>query len=168
MCRHTTCLTTQARRRRARPGGFTLVEILIVVLILGILAAIVIPAFASATDDSRKSAFVQDLRTFEQALERYRIDHDTFPPDGGSGAVPAGLEPYVTVGKWQAGTPIGGVWDNETDDIVASGMGVHFNGTGLTRDAAYMQSIDFTLDDGDTATGSFRQFGDRYYRVLRE
>jgi general secretion pathway protein G len=159
--------------RRTRPAvprsaGFTLVEILIVVVILGVLAAVVIPQFASATQDTRKTAFAQDLRIFKDALLRYELDNDQMPPDGGSGAVPAGLEPYVNVGKWQSGTPIGGVWDNETDDIVSAGMGVHFDGTGDTRDATFMADIDRMVDDGDVAAGSFRQFGERYYSVLHE
>lgn len=150
---------------RLRPG-FTLMEILIVVVILGILAAIVIPSFASATEDTRKAAFIQDLRAFESGILRYEIDHDEFPPDGGSGTVPAGLEDYVNVGKWQSGSPIGGVWDNETDDVLTVGMGIHFNGTGQTRDSAFMADIDEMLDDGDLTTGSFRVYGDRYYRVI--
>lgn len=151
----------------ARPG-FTLVEILIVVVILGILAAIVIPSFANATSDTQKTAFVQDLRTFEKAIMLYHGEKGEYPPDGGSGTVPAGLEPYVRVADWQSGTPIGGVWDNETDDILGVGIGVHFNGTGQTRDAAYMQQIDAMIDDGNLSTGAFRQYGDRYYRVIRE
>ena len=150
-----------------RPG-FTLMEILIVVVILAVLAAIVIPAFASATEDTRKAAFAQDLRAFEGGLLRYEVDHGAFPPDGGSGTVPTGLAPYVNVPKWEGGTPIGGVWDNETDDVVRCGMGVHFNGSGATRDATYMADIDAMVDDGDVSTGGFRQFGDRYYTVLRE
>lgn len=146
--------------------GFTLVEILIVVVILGILAAIVIPSFASATEDTRKAAFTQDLRSFETGILRYEVDHGSFPPDGNSGSVPSGLEDYVNAPKWQAGTSIGGVWDNETDDVVGVGMGVHFNGTGQTRDAAYMADIDAMIDDGVVTTGSFRVFGDRYYRVI--
>lgn len=155
-------------RYPTRHAGFTLMEVLIVVVILGILAAIVIPSFASATDDTRKAAFVGDLRTFEQAIHLYQNDHSAWPPDGGSGTVPAGLEPYVKVHKWEGGTPIGGVWDNEFNDVVAVGMGVHFNGTGVSRDAAFMTLIDNTVDNGDVSTGSFRQFGDRYYRVIRE
>ena len=150
---------------RLRPG-FTLMEILIVVVILGILAAIVIPSFASATEDTRKAAFAQDLRAFEAGILRYEVDHSAFPLDGGSGTVPVGLEPYVNVPKWQSGSPIGGVWDNETDDVVTAGMGVHFNGTGETRDATYMADIDKMIDDGVVTTGSFRVFGDRYYRVI--
>lgn len=147
-------------------SGFTLIEILIVVVILGILAAIVIPSFASATEDTRKAAFAQDLRAFETAILRYEVDNGQFPPDGSSGAVPLGLEPYVNVPKWEGGSPIGGVWDNETDDILSAGMGVHFNGTGETRDSTYMGDIDLMIDDGDVSTGSFRVYGDRYYRVI--
>lgn len=146
--------------------GFTLMEILIVVVILGILAAIVIPSFASATEDTRKAAFTQDLRAFEMGVLRYQVDFGEFPPDGGSGSVPSGLEDYVSVPKWEGGTPIGGVWDNETDDVVSAGMGVHFDGTGDTRDTSYMATIDGMIDDGNVTTGSFRIFGDRYYRVI--
>lgn len=154
-------------RPPTRRRGFTLVEILIVVVILGVLAAIVIPSFASATQDTQKAAFAQDLRTFENGLHLYHTDFGTFPPDGGSGSVPSGLEPYVNVPKWQGGTPIGGVWDNETDDLLTAGMGVHFNGTGVSRGTAYMTDIDTMIDDGDPSTGSFQVFGDRYYRVIR-
>ncbi|MBX2851005.1 MAG: prepilin-type N-terminal cleavage/methylation domain-containing protein [Phycisphaeraceae bacterium] len=146
--------------------GFTLMEILIVVVILGVLAAIVIPSFASATEDTRKAAFAQDLRGFEAGILRYEVDHSQFPPDGGSGSVPLGLEPYVNAPKWESGSPIGGVWDNETDDVVTAGIGIHFNGTGQTRDSIYMTEIDRMIDDGVVTTGSFRAFGDRYYRVI--
>lgn len=149
-----------------RCPGFTLMEILIVVVILGILAAIVIPSFASATEDTRKAAFAQDLRAFEGGILRYQVDHGQFPPDGSSGVVPTGLEDYVNVPKWQSGSPIGGVWDNEFEDVVSAGMGIHFNGTGQTRDASYMADIDLMIDDGVVTTGSFRVFGDRYYRVF--
>ena len=153
-------------RPHAIRAGFTLMEILIVVVILAILAAIVIPSFASATEDTRRTAFIQDLRAFEGAIMRYQVDHGEFPLDGGSGTVPSGLEPYVQQGKWEGGTPIGGVWDNETDDILTAGMGVHFNGTGETRDSSYMEDIDLIIDDGDLSVGSFRVYGDRYYRVF--
>lgn len=146
--------------------GFTLMEILIVVVILGILAAIVIPSFASATEDSRKAAFTQDLRAFETGILRYQVDFGEFPPDGGSGSVPVGLEDYVNVPKWQSGSPIGGVWDNETDDVLSAGMGIHFNGSGESRDSTYMADIDLMIDDGVVTTGSFRVYGDRYYRVI--
>ncbi len=62
--------------------GFTLVEILIVVIILGILAAIVIPQFTEASNDARTSALVSDLQTVRSQLELYKVQHlDTYPPE---------------------------------------------------------------------------------------
>src|SRR5205823_8220667 len=66
--------------RRARTSGFTLVEILIVVIILGILAAIVIPQFTNASQDARKSSLVSQLQTIRSQVELYKLQHgDTLP-----------------------------------------------------------------------------------------
>ena len=56
--------------------GFTLVEILIVVVILGILSAIVVPQFSSASESSRESALQQDLFRVRQQLELYQDEHN--------------------------------------------------------------------------------------------
>ncbi len=58
-----------------RNAGFTLVEILIVVIILGILAAIVIPQFTEASNDARESALASDLQTVRSQLELYKVQH---------------------------------------------------------------------------------------------
>ena len=55
--------------------AFTLVEILIVVIILGILAAIVIPQFTEASNDARESALQSDLQTMRSQLELYKVQH---------------------------------------------------------------------------------------------
>ena len=60
--------------------GFTLVEILIVVIILGILAAIVIPQFTSASTDARVSAVTSTLQTLRGQIELYKIQHADTPP----------------------------------------------------------------------------------------
>ena len=62
-------------RRTVRKGGFTLVEILIVVIILGILAAIVIPQFTSASQDARKNSLTSQLQTLRSQLELYKLQH---------------------------------------------------------------------------------------------
>jgi general secretion pathway protein G len=65
---------------RNRKTGFTLVEILIVVIILGILAAIVIPQFTNASQDARESALLSQLQTLRSQIELYKLQHkDALP-----------------------------------------------------------------------------------------
>jgi len=67
-------------------SGFTLVEILIVVVILGILAAIVIPQFTSASTEAKESALVSDLQSVRSQIELYKIHHnDNLPGQDSSG-----------------------------------------------------------------------------------
>lgn len=65
---------------RQRKHGFTLVEILIVVVILGILAAIVIPQFTNASEAAKGSSLLTQLQTIRSQLELYQIQHNgTYP-----------------------------------------------------------------------------------------
>lgn len=74
--------TVSARRIRK---GFTLVEILIVVIILGILAAIVIPQFTSASEDARKNSTLSLLQTIRAQMELYKLQHaDKWPTTSGN------------------------------------------------------------------------------------
>jgi general secretion pathway protein G len=67
--------------RKSRRGGFTLIEILIVVIILGILAAIVIPQFSSASNDARKSNVVTTVQTLRSQIALYKLQHQDTLPD---------------------------------------------------------------------------------------
>ena len=60
--------------------GFTLVEILIVVIILGILAAIVIPQFTNASNDARNNSVASTLQTLRGQIELFKIQHADQPP----------------------------------------------------------------------------------------
>jgi len=71
-------------QRATRNTGFTLVEILIVVVILGILAAIVIPQFTNASEDAKASSLFTQLQTIRSQLELYQVQHN-----GNYPAVPA-------------------------------------------------------------------------------
>jgi len=62
--------------RNPRERGFTLVEILIVVVILGILAAIVIPQFTNASEAARGSSLVTQLQSIASQLELYQLQHN--------------------------------------------------------------------------------------------
>ena len=79
-------MRTVIRRRNQR--GFTLVEILIVVIILGILAAIVIPQFTSASQDARKNSLVSQLQTLRGQIELYKLQHLDQLPSSLVGATP--------------------------------------------------------------------------------
>jgi len=61
-------------------SGFTLVEILIVVVILGILAAIVIPQFTEASTEAKTSSLMTDLQTMRSQIELYKIQHNDLLP----------------------------------------------------------------------------------------
>ncbi|MBN1788317.1 MAG: prepilin-type N-terminal cleavage/methylation domain-containing protein [Sedimentisphaerales bacterium] len=63
-------------------SGFTLVEILIVVVILGILAAIVIPQFSDASEDAKYSTLVSDLQTVRSQIQLYKLQHKGKLPPG--------------------------------------------------------------------------------------
>jgi len=65
---------------KAKRSGFTLVEILIVVVILGILAAIVIPQFTEASTEAKLSSLCTDLQTLRSQIELYKIQHNDVAP----------------------------------------------------------------------------------------
>ena len=60
-------------------SGFTLIEILIVVVILGVLGAVVVPNILSRPDTARVQAAQTDLRALSQTLEIYRLDNFQYP-----------------------------------------------------------------------------------------
>jgi type II secretion system protein G len=78
----TYALYSPSRRR----SGFTLIEILIVVVILGILAAVIIPQFTNAADDASISSARTQLQTMRSQVELYRAQHGAYPTANGANA----------------------------------------------------------------------------------
>ena len=70
-------MKTQNSSRRTR--GFTLIEIMVVILIIGVLAALIVPKVMSRPDEARITAAKQDIATITQALNLYRLDNGRYP-----------------------------------------------------------------------------------------
>ncbi len=66
-------------RRAKAEQGFTLLEIIVVVVIIGILAAIVAPKFMGRTEQARKTQAAVQMRNFETALKLYKVDNHVYP-----------------------------------------------------------------------------------------
>lgn len=62
-----------------RQRGFSLIEIMVVVVILGILAALVVPQIMSRPDDARRVKARQDVLAIQNALDLYRLDNGVYP-----------------------------------------------------------------------------------------
>ena len=76
------CKNTRSRARLRRQRGFTLVELLIAVAIIGILAAIAVVNLGDSLNRSRQSKTLANMRNLAQALQAYESDHSLLPPDG--------------------------------------------------------------------------------------
>src|SRR5438094_5483033 len=70
---------TRTQTARPYPHAFTLVELLLVLVILGILAAIVIPKFSGRTEQAKEQQAVTQISTFSTALNNFEVDNGHFP-----------------------------------------------------------------------------------------
>ena len=77
-------LSTPASRLRARwrakaAAGFTLIELMVVLVIIGVLAALIVPNVLDRADDARATAAKTDVNNLMQALKLYRLDNQRYP-----------------------------------------------------------------------------------------
>jgi prepilin-type N-terminal cleavage/methylation domain-containing protein len=146
--------------------GFTLVELLIIVILLGLLSTIAISSFGSSREETRRAAFVASLKSFSSGIHasRVRLAGD-FPDDQYPGVVPPEAAPYLDTKAWTSTTPLGGRWDWECDVFgITAGISV----VNPDVDSSEMALVDSLIDDGNLATGSFRRIASRYIFVLQE
>ena len=84
--------------------GFTLLEVMVVVVILGILAALVVPKIISRPDEARAIAAKQDVASLMQALKLYRLDNQRYPStEQGLQALVARPASAPLAPNWKAG-----------------------------------------------------------------
>lgn len=150
--------------------GFTLVEIMIVVTLIGILATLAIPAFKAAGLRAKGTAFVNDSRVFSEAFIRYAQENGAYPgPQRNRQRFPAGMEDYLSEADWQRTTPLGGrySWDNLRRNQRNQHQGAIMV-IGSTTNMRDMRQIDAWMDDGNNNTGiiQIRSGGARVYYML--
>lgn len=143
-----------------KASGFTLVEIMIVVVIIGLLAAIAIPAFKRIQEKSENSKIVNDLRTYSQAFEAYALEVGAWPANTNAPQlIPVGMEDRLKAGDWTKPMPGGGLLDWEgpgTTFAVKAAIGI----LGGNFTEARWAQIDAMIDDGNLNTGHFRKMSD--------
>jgi type II secretion system protein G len=132
--------------------GFTLVEIMIVVVIIGLLAVLAIPALQRVRGRTQISRTANDLRAMAQAFETYYLENGAWPPDAAPGAVPAGMAGRLP-GAWHSPPAIGGLWEWDYEPatpLISITLYQH------RATLAQMTALDALIDDGNPATGQFR------------
>jgi prepilin-type N-terminal cleavage/methylation domain-containing protein len=148
---------TPLSRRRSR--AFTLVEIMVVVVIIGLLAAAALPAYRLITIRSRATTVVNDLRTFSTVFITYSLQNGRYPDDGDPQVVPPQLAGQLPSNFTQR-TPIGGVykWNfNVPADGVPAKAALIIqaeSGYPIMDDLDQLEAVDKQIDDGDLATGN--------------
>jgi len=149
-------------RRAQRTRGFTLVEVMVVVVIIGVLAAMSLPAYRRITMRSKTAAVVGDLRSFSTAFITYSLQNGRYPPNALAQEIPTGMVGALSNGFIQK-SPIGGVYkwnfNVSADGITAKAAILIETGGGqaVSDDTDLREMIDKEMDDGDLDTGNVRK-----------
>ena len=158
-------------RGKRQEGGFTLVEIMIVVAIISVLATMAWPSYMRARERAQNTRVINDLRVFSGAFEQYATENRGsaanyyWPPDQSPGVFPPEMAGMIKEERFAASPAIGGQydWDEGVYSVKAS---ISIFGPDASDDQ--LTNLDRMMDDGDLTTGSFRQGPGRYLYVLQE
>jgi prepilin-type N-terminal cleavage/methylation domain-containing protein len=144
-----------------RSRAFTLVEIMVVVAIIGLLAAMSLPTYRHITLRSKATAVVTDLRAYSAVFVNYNLSKGAWPTASQPGVVPPEVADAMQ-SAYSKPSPLGGYYEF---DVNSSGNGFHVtaaitlataNGSPVTDDLELLELVDKLIDDGDLSTGSVR------------
>lgn len=148
-------------RCNGRSRAFTLVELLVIIVVLGILAGVAIPRYFDYTDRAIVSQTMYNFKVIGQAATNYCRDFGAYPPDNdgstpGSGVAAA----YWPNNLWETASPIGGKWNwnrglgGQPTGFADADVCIYSISTSPSaRLTSRMTQIDAALDDGNLATG---------------
>ncbi len=156
------------KKKVSKNDGFSLVELMVVIGIIGVLATIAIPAFATYRDKATLRRVASDLVTFGEAFELYMIDRGCYPPDSHDEAPNHLINGYemeksLSVQAWLQTPPWGGFYNWEGPNGYPY-AGISLFGT--TADDTVMTSLDQMMDDGDLNTGDFKKTANGRYTFI--
>ena len=140
----------------AKRSGFTLVELVVVIMILGILAAVAAPKLLSTSGEATDNGLKQSLSIIRDAIELYAADNGgALPPCTGTGAdFRTAMEPYIR-GQF----PVSPVGAQDSDVTPVTGTGATADdATGWmynTQDGTFICNSSTTSNDGSTLYGDF-------------
>ena len=137
--------------------GFSLIELVIVVLILGIVAAVTVPRMSNVASDAETAALARDLRVLGDHAQVLYAKNGHWPNTLFSTQIPNGFEAQLQDGSF-SGRPLDGVWAwfGSNPPFGHVGPGIFMWGTMTDDRLSRVQKIDQSLDDGVLETGSVR------------
>ena len=141
---------------------------MIVVVIIGLLAALAIPAFQRVQRATQNSRAMNDFRVFSQAFETYNMKNGSWPDTAGPGVIPTSPVPMTgdfNAATWQATTVLGGRWNWDND---ISGIRAGVSISGFTCPVLQLTELDAKFDDGDLTTGHFQKVSDTRVTLILE
>jgi len=144
--------------------GFTLIELLIVVTVLGILAAITIPAVGNHQRETKVSVTVTDIRAIQQAAELAYLANDAWPADQRAGIMPLEMRPFLRSNAFSKPVAVGGQWDWQGGWGATAAVSIYDSQTPLDT----WTLVDEAIDDGNLSTGTVKIVNGRYLFCMIE
>lgn len=147
--------------------GYTLVEIMIVVVIVGLLAALAIPAFEKVSREALAKRIANDYRIFAGAFEVHSLEQGVWPEDGIGNALPASAQPYIRSSMWADAPAANAYWDWEGQGRHGMTASINLVDPDSNLDVRVMEIVDRTIDNDDLSSGLLRRVnGNEYIYIL--